>query len=117
MVVPGELPPPTYRYPPVIASWLIGFSRTQAAAVQETCRAEPGCNPGDYAPEARPETSFGWDGPQQVEKVDDWAQGPRYRVEANGQTLLMYLENGAVVGVYFLAADGGRQNLCRDETC
>ena len=109
--------PPTGEYPPVLASWLTEWSRAQAASVRETCRAEPGCDPSDYEPEARPATTFGWDGPQRVEKVADWARGPRYRVEANGRTVLMYLEDNAVVGVYLLTVDGGRRNLCRDEAC
>ena len=109
--------PPTSGYPPVIASWLTNWSRAQAVSVQETCRAEPGCDPKSYEPEARPETTFGWDGPQRVEKVADWARGPRYRVVANGRTVLMYLENNVVVGVYLITADGGRRNLCRDDGC
>lgn len=109
--------PPTGEYPPVLASWLTEWSRRQAASVQETCRAEPGCDPSDYEPEARPATTFGWDGPQSVEKVADWARGPRYRVEANGRTVLIYLENNVVVGVYLITPDGGRRNLCRDEAC
>ena len=110
-------PPSTNNYPPVLSAWLTGWSGRQTASVQETCRSEPGCDPNEYTPEARPETTFGWNGPQQVEKIEDWASGPRYRVVANGRTVLMYLEGGAVVGVYLMTADGGRRNLCRDDAC
>ena len=103
--------------PPTIATWLIKWSGLQAASTQETCRAETGCDPAQYEPSARPETSFGWDGPQSVEKIADWARGPRYRVRANGRSVLMYLEDGEVITVDMLGADGGRTNLCRDGSC
>ena len=83
-----------------IDAWLTAWSTAQASSVRETCEQEPGCDPGQYAPEARPETSFGWDGAQAIERIDDWARGPRYVVQANGRTLIVYLEDNPITGVY-----------------
>jgi hypothetical protein len=117
----GESPPSSggsaANYPSSIDSWLTEWSTRQAASTQETCRAEPGCDPDEYAASARPETSFGWDGAQSVQQTEDWARGPRYQVTANGRSVLMYLEEGDVVSVFLNTSDGGRTNLCRDGSC
>ena len=99
-----------------INAWLTAWSESQAASVRETCRSEPGCNPDQYLPSARPQTSFGWDGASRIEPTADWAQGPRYHATANGRTALIYLRDGRVVSVY-LMTDGGRRHLCREEEC
>ena len=116
VVTPAPIPKPDPT-PPAIAAWLSRWSTAQAESVRETCEQEPGCNPSEYMPAARPETTFGWDGPQRVEQIADWARGPRYRVRANRRTVLMYLEEGRVVSVFLLTPDGGRRNLCRDQAC
>jgi hypothetical protein len=100
-----------------INAWLTAWSTAQAASVRETCEREVGCDARRYLPEARPETTFGWDGAQRIERIDDWARGPRYRVQANGRTTLIYLQGTSVVGVDFLAPDGSRRNICRDSAC
>ena len=102
---------------PVIDGWLTGWSTAQAASVRETCEKDPGCDPSKYTPEARPETSFGWDGAQSIEKTADWARGPRYWVQANGRRVLLYLENERVLGAYIETPDGGRNSICRDAEC
>ena len=61
----------------VIDKWLIGWSTAQANSVQEMCEQESGCDPSQYAPEARPKTSFGWDGAENINQTGDWARGPR----------------------------------------
>ena len=104
-------------YPSSIDSWLTEWSTRQAASVQEICRAEAGCDPDEYAASARPETSFGWDGAQSVQRIEDWARGPRYQVTANGRSVLIYLEEGDVVGVDLNTSDGGRTNISRDDSC
>ena len=100
-----------------IDEWLTAWSTSQAASVREICEREPGCDPSKYTPEARPETSFGWDGAQSIEKTADWARGPRFWVQANGRRVLLYLENGRVTSAYFEAPDGVRKNICRGEAC
>ena len=105
------------NYPSSIDSWLTEWSTRQATSIQETCRAEPECDPDEYAASARPETSFGWDGAQSVQQTEDWARGPRYQVTANGRSVLMYIEEGDVVSVDLYTSDGGRTNLCRDNSC
>lgn len=99
-----------------INKWLTSWSKAQASSARETCEKEAGCDPAKYAPEARPETSFGWDGAQSIQRIEDWAKGPRYQVAANGRTLLVYLEGLKIVGVYMLA-DDSRTNVCRDAAC
>lgn len=100
-----------------IDAWLTGWSKAQASSVQATCRAEPGCDPNKYNPSSKPETSFGWDGATSMERIEDWAKGLRYHVIANGNSLLIYLDNNRVVGVYALTSDGGRSVVCRDAKC
>ena len=99
-----------------IDDWLIGWSTAQASSVQESCEQDPGCDPSQYAPEARPETTFGWDGAESVEPTADWARGPRYWVQANGRRVLLYLEGNRITGAY-TEPDGMRTNLCRDDEC
>jgi hypothetical protein len=103
--------------PPAIDAWLTGWSEGQAGSIRETCEQDPQCDSSQYLPEARPETSFGWDGADAVEQIDDWADGPRYQVEANGRTIIMYLRDGEIVGVDLMMPSGERRNLCRDEEC
>lgn len=100
-----------------INEWLTGWSASQAASVREICETDPDCDPTEYTPEARPETSFGWDGAESVEQIADWARGPRYRVRAHGRSVLLYLEGGRVVGAYIETPEGGRRNLCRENDC
>jgi hypothetical protein len=70
-----------------------------------------------YLSTARPETSFGWDGAQTITRTEDWAEGPRYRARANGQTLLLYLQGDKVVGAYVDTDSGQRRNICRNADC
>lgn len=78
--------------------------------------AEPGCDPDEYLPSARPATTYGWDGASRIEPTADWAEGPRYNVLANGRDALVYLREGQVVSVYSTVG-GTRRNICRDEAC
>ena len=120
LLEPAIVPAPTPKPDPTraaIGAWLTAWSSAQTASVRATCEQESGCDPSQYTPTARPETTFGWDGPQRIERIDDWARGPRYRVQANGRTVLMYLEGGNVVSVYLLTSDGGRRSICRDQGC
>lgn len=96
----------------VIDAWMIRWSEKQAASIQEVCEQESGCDPTQYLPSAEPETSFGWDGADRIEKTHDWAEGPRYHAEANGRTVLVYMKNRNVHSVYSLTSDE-RRNLCR----
>lgn len=100
----------------VIDEWLIGWSIAQANSVQETCEQDPGCNPSQYAPEAQPTTTFGWDGAENIEQTADWARGPRYWVHANGRRVLLYLEDNRVTGAY-MNRNGVRTSLCRSDEC
>lgn len=100
-----------------VDKWLIGWSTAQAASVRETCESDPNCDPHKYTPEARPETTFGWDGAERVERIVDWAEGARYRVRANGRVVLLYMRGDQVVGAYIETPDGGRSNICRDDDC
>jgi hypothetical protein len=100
-----------------IDAWLTSWSTAQAASVRETCAGEQGCDPTRYEPSARPETSFGWDGAQSVNRIADWARGPRYEVVANARRLLVYLESGSVTGVHMTDPDGTRRAICRDADC
>ena len=117
-----EVPSPEAEVTPdparaTIDAWVIGWSAAQTASVRETCEQDPGCDSSQYTPEARPETTFGWDGAQEIERIEDWAKGPRYRVRANDRTVLIYLDPDKVVGAYLITSDGGRRNICRDEDC
>jgi hypothetical protein len=115
---PDQVPaaPPVDPAHAAINEWLTGWSTAQAASMRATCEKEPGCDPKKYTPEARPETSFGWNGAQDIKRNEDWAKGPRYRVVANGRALLVYLDNLKVVGVYMITSDT-RTNICRDAEC
>ena len=114
--VPAPTPKPDPT-PAAIGIWLTSWSTAQAASIRATCEQESGCDPSRYMPDARPETTFGWDGPQRVERIADWARGPRYRVRANRRNILIYLESGNVVSVDLVTSDGGSRNLCRDQAC
>jgi hypothetical protein len=116
-VEPRAAVPAAPTYPAAIDDWFTRWSTAQAASLQETCRGESGCDPSEYAPSARPGTSFGWDGAQSVNRIEDWARGPRYNATANGRRVLIYMENGAVTTVDMLGGDGSRTNLCRDGSC
>lgn len=110
-------PPPANPDHEAINAWLTGWSERQAASARETCSNEAGCDPSRYEPAARPETTFGWGGASGFERIEDWAQGPRYWVTANGQRALVYLQDRDIASVHLGLPDGGRRTLCRNVEC
>jgi len=101
----------------VIDNWLVRWSTAQTASARASCMKDAACNPADYVPQARPETTFGWNGARSIERIPDWAKGPRYWVEANGRRVLLYFDGNRIVGAYIETADGGRSNICGERSC
>lgn len=96
-----------------IDAWLVGWSKKQSASIREQCSSGAlACDPASYLPEARPETTFGWDGASEVTRTTDWARGRRYWVEAGGRRVLLYLEGGQVASAYMDPPGQPRRNLC-----
>ncbi len=99
----------------VIDLWLTHWSKSQAKEFRRLCKDDSACKARN-ADAARPKTSFGWNGSQEIRPTANWARGRRYWVTANNRSVLLYLEGDRVDGAYF-EEDGMRTNLCRGSSC